>query len=165
MENLNFSKANYDDIPVILSLAEKVWRKYYPDIISVDQIDYMLDMMYSEDALEKQMDDGHQFYIAYEEEHPLGYLSYSKMQEGNYFLQKFYVDTDQHRKGIGSLFFDEIFSSIKDLKELRLTVNRKNFKAINFYFRKGFTIEHVADFDIGNTFFMNDFILLKNYEL
>jgi hypothetical protein len=42
-----------------------------------------------------------------------------------------------------------------------LTVNRKNYKAINFYFKNGFTIKEIADFDIGNGFFMNDFIMIK----
>ncbi|MBK7966419.1 MAG: hypothetical protein IPK10_14825 [Bacteroidetes bacterium] len=41
-----------------------------------------------------------------------------------------------------------------------MTVNRTNLKAINFYFKKGFTIEEVKDFDIGNNYFMNDFVML-----
>ena len=43
----------------------------------------------------------------------------------------------------------------------KLTVNRQNFKSINFYFKNGFTIESVADFDIGNGYVMNDFIMKK----
>jgi ribosomal protein S18 acetylase RimI-like enzyme len=45
-------------------------------------------------------------------------------------------------------------------KTIRLTVNRQNFKSINFYFKLGFKIEKVADFDIGNGYFMNDFVML-----
>jgi ribosomal protein S18 acetylase RimI-like enzyme len=44
---------------------------------------------------------------------------------------------------------------------MRLQVNRQNYTAINFYFKLGFTIERVADFDIGHGFFMNDFVMLK----
>ncbi len=124
----------------------------------------MLEMMYSVDALRQQMLDGHQFFLASIDNQPVGYLSYSKKSEGNYFLHKFYVDTDIHRKGIGSQFFDGVFSSLTDMKTLRLTVNRKNYKAINFYFRKGFIIEEVADFDIGNNYFMNDFIMLRKVD-
>jgi ribosomal protein S18 acetylase RimI-like enzyme len=47
------------------------------------------------------------------------------------------------------------------MHELRLQVNRQNYKAINFYFRNGFIIESIADFDIGDGYFMNDFIMLK----
>jgi diamine N-acetyltransferase len=50
---------------------------------------------------------------------------------------------------------------IPDTSELRLTVNRKNFKAINFYFKNGFIIESVKDFDIGNGYLMEDFVMLR----
>ena len=43
---------------------------------------------------------------------------------------------------------------------VRLTVNRQNFKSVNFYFKNGFTIERVADFDIGNGYVMNDFVMM-----
>ena len=49
---------------------------------------------------------------------------------------------------------------IEQESAVRLTVNRKNFKAINFYFKQGFIIEEVKDFDIGNNYEMNDFIML-----
>ena len=39
-------------------------------------------------------------------------------------------------------------------------VNRMNYKAVNFYFKSGFTIEKVADFDIGDGYFMNDFVMI-----
>lgn len=163
VENLKFRIATEDDLTIINSLAVKIWNKHYPDIISQAQIDFMLNWMYSVNALKKQLSENNIFYLAFADEQVVGYLSYSKKSEGNYFLHKFYVDTDEHRKGIGSIFFDAVFSTIKDLKELRLTVNRKNYKAINFYFKKGFIIEEVADFDIGNNYFMNDFVMLKKF--
>jgi hypothetical protein len=39
-------------------------------------------------------------------------------------------------------------------------VNRQNYKAINFYFKLGFKIQTVADFDIGNGYVMNDFVMV-----
>ena len=43
------------DIPLINELAQKVWRVYYKDIISEEQIEYMLEKMYSSAALHNQM--------------------------------------------------------------------------------------------------------------
>jgi hypothetical protein len=43
---------------------------------------------------------------------------------------------------------------------MRLTVNRQNYKSINFYFKIGFRIEKCADFPIGNGFVMNDFVMV-----
>ena len=55
--------------------------------------------------------------------------------------------------------FIELLKLLKP-EELRLTVNRQNFKSINFYFKNGFKIEQVADFDIGNGYVMNDFVMV-----
>jgi hypothetical protein len=57
----------------------------------------------------------------------------------------------------------EIIDSKKNKNyKLKLTVNRKNFKAINFYFKNGYIIESVEDFDIGESYLMNDFVMVKN---
>lgn len=161
MEKLSFKKADKSDIPVIFDLAVKIWRKHYPSIITVKQIEYMLEKMYSKESLAQQMDDGHVFWIAYEHDVPLGYLSYNSIGNGDYFLNKFYVDVDRHRKGIGKQLFDYVFSQFMDSRTIRLTVNRKNYTAINYYFKNGFVIEEVKDFDIGEGFEMNDFVMLK----
>lgn len=153
-------EAQLSEIPIIHALARKIWTDHYPSIISMEQIKYMLEKMYSEGALNQQMNDGHRFFILADEKTDLGYLSVSQTEEGNYFLHKFYIDTQHHRKGLGNFFFDSVFNSIPNLKTIRLTVNRTNLKAINFYFKKGFIIEEVKDFDIGNNYFMNDFVML-----
>jgi ribosomal protein S18 acetylase RimI-like enzyme len=158
--NLTIKKADSGDIDIIYLLADKIWRAHYPSIITMEQIEYMLQMMYSKEALKKQMDEGQHFLLAFKGELPVGYISYSVKDTGDYFLHKFYVDTEKHRNGIGSVFFNQVFSGFEDLKTIRLTVNRKNYKAINFYFKQGFIIEEVKDFDIGNNYEMNDFIML-----
>ena len=158
--NLTIKQANSGDIDLIYSLADKIWRAHYPSIISIEQIDYMLTMMYSKEALLQQMSEGQHFLLAFHGEIPVGYISYSIKNKGEYFLHKFYVDTNRHRAGIGSVFFNQVFNGFEDLESIRLTVNRKNFKAINFYFKQGFIIEEVKDFDIGNNYEMNDFIMM-----
>ena len=72
-------------------------------------------------------------------------------------------DGDQHRKGIGSEIFNAILVLMDQPKTITLTVNRKNIKAINFYFKIGFTIKSAEDFDIGNGYYMNDFVMVKKF--
>ena len=160
MQNYFTKVATDDDIALINELAQKIWRLHYPSIISEDQIEYMLQKMYSPDALKNQMEEEHCFIICFADEKPVGYCSYSKQENGNYFLHKMYIDTTQHHKGIGTWFFKQVFDNISDIENLRLTVNRKNHTAINFYFKNGFTIEEVKDFDIDNGFWMKDFVML-----
>jgi ribosomal protein S18 acetylase RimI-like enzyme len=63
--------------------------------------------------------------------------------------------------GIGAKVFEQILEFVKENKKISLQVNRKNFKSINFYFKQGFTIEYVKDFEIGNGYLMEDFIMTK----
>jgi RimJ/RimL family protein N-acetyltransferase len=65
----------------------------------------------------------------------------------------------KQRKGSGTQAFHLILNQFPELTEIRLQVNRQNYQAINFYFKIGFVIDKVADFDIGDGYFMNDFIM------
>lgn len=161
MMNLQYRKATIYDVDIIFGLADRIWRNHYISIISIEQIEYMLNKMYSSQSLIKQMNDGHNFILVYDSEIPIGYISYSSNDDKNFFLHKFYVDSSIQNKGIGSLLFDYVLKSIENAKTIELTVNRQNFKAINFYFKHGFKIKSVEDFDIGNGYFMNDFVMQK----
>lgn len=159
--SLNYRKAGIEDALLIAKLAESIWRKHYIMIITMEQIEFMLQAMYSAGKLTEQMDDGHQFTLVYQEEKPIGYISISTKDQKNYFLHKFYVETDIQGKGIGTTLLKHILDEIPDAESIELTVNRRNYKAINFYYKNGFIIKEVADFDIGRGFFMNDFVMLK----
>lgn len=149
------------DIPLIRELAHRIWWSHYPGIITDEQITYMLDLIYSEQALERQMtEEGQQFWLAEANGTAIGYLSVSRQEEGVYFLHKFYLDTACRGKGLGTLAFHALQDQYPDLQELRLTVNRQNFKSVNFYFKVGFVIEKCVDTPIGRGFVMDDFQML-----
>ncbi len=161
MNNISFKTCTVADVPTIQQLAEKIWRAHYATIISIPQIDYMLSKMYNAESLQQQMKNGCEFILEMVNEIAIGFIAISKKNETELFLHKLYVDVSQHGKGLGKALLDEALQKNKWAKEIRLTVNRQNFKAINFYFKNGFVIESVADFDIGNGFVMNDFVMLK----
>jgi diamine N-acetyltransferase len=158
---LTYTKAAKEDAEMIALLAEKIWRKYYADIITSGQIEYMLREMYSVDSLKKQMEEGHIFTIIHFNNLPIGYISISSQDNKKYFLHKFYIATELQAKGFGTKLLYNVISSLKNAEAVELTVNRKNYKAINFYFKNDFVIKDVADFDIGEGFFMNDFIMVR----
>ena len=158
--NIQLRKATVNDIPLIAAMASKIWKAYYPTIITHEQIDYMLDKFYSASSMSEQMNDGQDFYLIQLDNNSVGYCSVTKQNEGEYFLNKYYIDPNEHRKNIGESSFLQLLELLPDLNTIRLTVNRSNFKSINFYFKLGFIIEEVKDFDIGNNYFMNDFIMI-----
>ena len=159
---LSIRKAGNTDIPLIRELTFKVWPQTYAATISKEQIDYMLEMMYSETSLQQQMHDGCQFIIAYDESEPLGFASYQETGPSVFKLHKIYVLSSQQGKGTGRFLIDYILTNIEQrgATALQLQVNRQN-KAKNFYERLGFIVIEEADFNIGNGFFMNDYVMEK----
>jgi diamine N-acetyltransferase len=151
------------DAELISSLAEKIWKQHYVPIIGIEQVNYMLDKMYSNESLIHQMtNEGHMFYIGYDEDKAIAYSSVSDNND-DLFLHKFYVDTENQNRGFGTKLAEEIMEKYPFKKSMQLTVNRQNYTAINFYFKLGFKIEGIADFDIGNGYFMNDFVMVKKF--
>jgi len=155
-------KATNEDIPVITQLAEIIWHQHYPSIISIEQINYMLNLMYSNKSLNEQINaKGHDFYLIQRSGKNIGFISVSKMEKisQGYFIHKFYLDQTLAGKGTGTLAHNQLLKLLNP-SYLSLTVNRQNYKSINFYFKNGFKIESVADFDIGNGYVMNDLVMV-----
>lgn len=162
MQELKLIAATYKDTDTISELAKLVWNQHYPEIISQQQIDYMLDLMYSRQSLTEQMQTkGHLFFLIQSGTNNLGFISMSPTANNQWFLNKFYINQNNAAKGIGGKAFHLILEKFSPHK-ISLTVNRKNYKSINFYFKLGFKIEQVADFDIGNGYVMNDFVMVWN---
>ncbi len=156
--------AEIDDIHSIGYLAYQVWPTAYKDILSLDQLQYMLELIYNPVALRKQMTvDHHQFIVAELEDEPVGFASYSKIfDSGISKLFKLYVRPDVQGKNLGKSLLKYTEDAVKELgaTTLSLNVNRNN-KAVQFYEKMGFKIVKQEDIDIGNNYFMNDFILEK----
>ena len=159
---LTIKYASLKDIPLIRSLAQQIWPEAYANIISKKQIDYMMNMMYSETMVKKQMESGHQFIIAYNSGLPVGYAAYSQVEPSIYKLHKIYVLYSQQGKGTGKFVIEQIMNDIREKGGLllRLNVNREN-TAKDFYEKMGFVVMGTEDADIGNGFFMNDYVMEK----
>lgn len=156
---INLVKADIAEAALIENLARTIWHDYYPSIISIDQIEYMLKKMYSKESLMEQMTQKKDtFYLVLVNHEPEGFISITNPEDKNYFLNKFYLIQNSAAKGKGTRAFKQLLSILQPNK-ITLTVNRQNYKSINFYFKNGFVIERVADFDIGNGYVMNDFVM------
>lgn len=146
------------DIPIIYLLAVKIWNHHYVPIVGQEQVDYMLAKIYSTEDLTRQMTESkHQFYLIEINGLIRGFISVSGQED--MFIHKFYIDQDIQGQGHGATTFRELLAIYPAVKTFSLTVNRSNYKSINFYFKLGFKIDHVADFDIGQGYFMNDFVM------
>lgn len=156
-------RAGPNEIPVIQSLAYEVWPATYQSVLSKEQIDYMMDMMYSTASLEKQLQAGHEFVIIYDDNVPVGFASFSRLQPDTFKLHKLYVLPSQQGRGTGRFAIDRLAGAMHrdGASKMRLNVNRNNQARI-FYEKLGFVVIGEEDIDIGKGYLMNDFIMEKN---
>ena len=167
-DNYYFKKARIEDCPLIHETAAKVWEPTYGDILSSEQLKYMFEWMYSVESLERQIRNGHTFFLLYEIEEVIGYVSIEKEDKERYHLQKIYLIPEKQGKGLGKLLIQKAESFVRECEPgkkiaLVLNVNRNN-KAFDFYTKQGFQIESEGDFPIGNGYYMNDYIMIKIIE-
>jgi diamine N-acetyltransferase len=161
----NIRNADKEDIPLIRELTFQVWPQTYSSLLSQDQIAYMLALMYSPESLERQMSEGCHFILISDEEKPVGFAAYQHMGNDIWKLHKLYVLPSQQGKGGGRYVMDHILKEIKKkgALALQLQVKRDN-PARSFYENLGYRIIYEADFDIGNGYFMKDFVMEKRLD-
>lgn len=159
---IEIKKGQTTDLAIISKLAHDIWPSAYGEILGKDQIEYMLDMIYSLSSLEHQFDIlKHYFILVQENEIPVGFASFSPHEDHTiYHLNKIYVLPDQQGKNIGKKIISYVTEEIKKAgaTSLQLNVNRYN-KALHFYEKLGFKIIRNEDIDIGNGYFMNDYVM------
>lgn len=150
------------ELHLVTELSAKIWPIAYKEIITQEQITYMLNTMYSQQALEQNLSDGHTFLVAERDRTPVGYAGYQVHFPPLEFskLHKLYVLPETQQTGVGSALFNEVVSGSKNehCKHLILQVNKIN-PALQFYHKKGMYIHEEAVFDIGHGFVMDDYIM------
>jgi len=154
--------ASLPDVSLIRSLADQTWWPTYSPIVEKEQIQYMLDFIYSEAALAAVMNDGSQHFIILSDENgPQGFASYGKRKEDAsiYKLHKLYILPNNQGKGYGKKMIDEIKTRLltNGIHTLDLNVNRHN-NAKSFYEKMGFAIILEEDVAIG-PYWMNDYVM------
>ena len=159
---LALQKATEKDIPLIHDLAHKIWPQAYSKLLSIDKINYMLELFYSEASLQKQIKEHHTFLIVYDETVPTGFASYSEIEKGVFKLHKIYILPTQQGKGTGRFLIENVIKNIlpHGAQTLQLNVNRQN-RAKDFYEKLGFIVIKEVDVDIGHGHFMNDYVMEK----
>lgn len=168
MEGIVIHRAGSSDLMTIGEMAEIVFRHTYREILSSEQMEYMMEWMYSLSNLQIQMNEGHVFYIACIDGKSCGYLSIQ--QEGKdddgitvFHLHKLYILPSYQGSGLGRHLFtravEHVRATVNDAPaRIELNVNRNN-PSQDFYKKMGMRILRQGDFDIGNGFYMNDYIM------
>lgn len=159
---LSIREMRRDDVSSVSELAVRVWRKHYaPDIVTAEQIEYMIPRICTEAAIVKSMaEKKHRYFLSFDGALLTGYIAIEMKEGGTCFIDKLYVDKSKQGLGIGEALLQYVVQTLRPTV-LTLRVNRKNIQAINFYFKHGFMIESLDALDIGGGFVMDDFLMKK----
>ena len=163
---IRIESAATGDAALICQLAEAVWWPTYRPILSEEQIHYMLSKIYDLDTIQQQIEQNEQTYILlYDNDKAIGFAAYSPRTENTevYKLHKLYCLTETKGMGYGKRLLQAVEKAVSDNGKtiLELNVNRYN-SAKDFYEKMGFTIAYTEDIDIGNGYWMNDYVMRKS---
>ncbi len=165
VESLRIRRATVVDIPIIQDIAYKAWPKAFASILKQDQIDYMLNWMYSEEGLERQLwIQNHLFALAYLDEIPVGFVGYehnlNKTQSTK--IHKLYLLPETIGKGIGQALLNYVQEKAINGENTSLVLNVNKFnKAVDFYKKMGFVIIKEEVIEIGKGYIMDDYVMQK----
>ena len=157
--------AGLNDIKTIQEITNITWPITYGEILSKEQLDYMLGLFYSEEALAKQIENKEQlFYLISDSESIIGFIGieHNYKNEAITKIHKIYLLPETQGKGIGKKVFDEIQNMAleNNSKGLLLNVNRYN-TALGFYKKIGFEVVEEVNIEIGNGYLMEDYVMGK----
>ncbi|NHN25349.1 GNAT family N-acetyltransferase [Flavobacterium jejuense] len=156
-------KINKNQLQIIKDLAYAVWPLAYGEILSKEQLKYMLEKFYSIEALESLWNEAkHVFYIAIDKkDKPLGFVSYElNCKPEKTKIHRIYVLPETQGTGLGKKLFYHVKEKAleNNQKAIFLNVNKYN-KAKFFYEKLGFEIVKEEVIDIGNNYVMDDYVM------
>jgi len=154
-----FKSISNNDFQQVYQLASEIWNDNYKGIISQEQIDYMLNMMYNSERLQQDLDDNYQWEFIYNNDSLIGYLAYVIIDD-RVFLSKIYLKTSAQGLGLGKLALNQVkkFAKNNNCSAVYLTVNKGNEKGVRAYKKFGFTIIAEEITDIGDGYVMDDYV-------
>ncbi len=149
-----------EELAVVQQLAQRIWPVVYPRIISLAQIDYMLERMYALPVLRADAERGVCYAVLRSEGEAIGYLGCEAVPgAGEMLLHKLYILPEYAGAGLGALGLQWVCERARALGLARvvLRVNKANAGAIRAYRRAGFVFRAAVVADIGAGFVMDDY--------
>jgi GNAT superfamily N-acetyltransferase len=164
MDQITIIRLTENDIETLIPLAHRIWHAHYPGIITVEQIDYMLERGYTRQVIRDEMENQGVIWLAINSgDIMIGFASVGPYAPQTMKMHKLYLLPEYHGTGIGARALAEVEQIARNnaATTLVLNVNRHNSKAIRAYERAGWQVAETVVVDIGNGFVMDDFVMSK----
>jgi ribosomal protein S18 acetylase RimI-like enzyme len=156
-----FRQASREDITEIQALSHRIWDEAYGELLTKEQINYMLQMMYSGKVITEELLSGTIWDLVIADGKSCGYLSYSIAEDNSVKLSKIYIEKDFRGRSIAADALDRVkqYAAQNGKDSVYLTVNKNNKAAIRAYEKNGFVITASVVTNIGQGFVMDDYIM------
>jgi len=153
-----------NELKIVNELAWKIFPQTYRELLSAEQIPYMMKMMYDLPVLQREYAGNVRFALICDGELPVGYISYHPVEtEGvpALKLEKLYLDFAYHGRSVGNMALEYVCRLAKreGFGAVLLNVNKENLRAQRAYTRAGFYRWRSEKNPIGSGFFMDDYVM------
>jgi len=159
---MNYEKISVSDTPVIKELSDmatEIVKEHFDSIIGEAQNEYMINRFLSVPAITEQLEHSCQYYFVSDiAGGKVGFIAFYA-RKNELYLSKFYLQKAQRSKGIARDMLQFVIQRAKEegLSSICLNVNKNN-SAILAYEKLGFKKIREEKNDIGNGFFMDDYV-------
>jgi len=152
-----------DDVFAIASLARTTWLDAYAEIISPEQIDYMLAQRYGHARLRADIEDPQKWLHQAHVGGILAGFAACEIYKGEFKIDKLYIHPAMQRKGVGAALIEHAAAIAREqgFAAMILAVNKQNEQAIHAYTQYGFRVRDKTVTDIGGGFVMDDYVMEK----
>jgi len=161
---MKLTAATEKDIPLIQDLARRSWKNAYAEILSDEQMEYMLSEMYSEAEIGSHLQNSDYHYYLIQDENSNSYEGFIGYQhhyeEGTTKLHRIYLVPESKGKGFGKKALQFLNSKAFENGDRRIILNvNKHNAARNFYESQGYKVYDEGIFDIGGGYVMDDYLM------
>jgi ribosomal protein S18 acetylase RimI-like enzyme len=162
---MKLAKVTTENIEEIQQIARFSWENTYKEILAKEQLEYMLDMMYSKQEISKHINDNfnYHYYLIFDEElnNNVGFIGFENNYDGKTTkLHRIYLLPETKGKGFGKAALNYLKNQINEVGNNRiiLAVNKQN-EAKQFYESQGFSVYEEGVYDVGNGYVMDDYLM------
>jgi ribosomal protein S18 acetylase RimI-like enzyme len=150
------------EVEEVTKLAHLIWPDTFRDILKPEQLQFMLEWMYTPQTLASQLESGHQFFLLENEQGNIGYMGIElDHSSGNLLkIHKLYILPSHQGQGYGKLMIEHAVAVAKSNGNSAITLNVNRFnKSVRFYQALGFQMIKEENIDIGHGYLMEDYVM------
>jgi len=148
MAQITITQATINDLSAVLLIGRQTFAETFTDRNTAENMQQYLEASFNDEKISAELNDpASYFYIAWEEETPVGYLKLNtgkaqteQLGDAALEIERIYVKAAYHGKKIGQLLYEKALevASSQQKEYIWLGVWEENTKAIGFYSRNGF---------------------------